>query len=294
MWGVVLVVAWAAISGVQAQIVPSLDIGNVDPVFDLLDRPLRGTWNFPETAARVEIRETSGGGGIAPPDPVTGEGNDALNPLVRVSYMGMGVVGENPGKFSENFPARIESGKTYYARVYDAPAPSNAMYYANSAMFTEVPPDQINVVTFIDVAFGELRRVDGVTDADSDGDGIPDDMENNVTGTDPTNPDSDFDGFNDWFEAHYSEYMSANEPDEPFAVTLTDAATVDWRTIPVPGFGYVLEFTDAMPYEEEFTETVWSGTATDADLSVPVADWIGTNSTEKGFFRVRAVSPDGP
>ena len=286
--------AWTAICGVQAQIVPALDIGNADPVYDLLDRPLPGTWNFPESAARVEIRETTGGGGIAPPDPVTGEGNDALNPLVRVSYMGMGVVGDNPGKFSEVFEARIEAGKTYYARVYDAPAPSNAMYYANSATFTEVPPDQINVVTFIDVNFGALRRVDGSTDVDSDGDGIPDDMENNVTGTDPTNRDSDFDGFSDWFEVHYGAYMSANEPDEPFVVTLTGAATVDWRTIPVPGFGYVLEFTDAMPYEEAFTETVWSGTATDADLSVPVEDWIGTNSTVKGFFRVRAVSPDGP
>lgn len=286
--------AWALSGGAQAQIVPSLDIGNTTAVFDQLDRPLQGTWNFPDTAARVEIRETTGAGGIAPPDPDTGAGNDGLNPLVRTSYMGMGVVGENPGKFSENFPTRIESGKWYYARVYTAAEPSNAMYYANSARFTEVPPDQINVVTFIDVDFGPLQRVDGSTDVDSDGDGIPDDMENTITGTDPTNRDSDFDGFSDWFELHYSEYMSANEPDEPLTVTLTDAATVDWRTIPVPGFGYVLEFTDAMPYEAAFTETVWSGTATDADLSVPVADWIGTNSTIKGFFRVRAVSPDGP
>ena len=283
MWGVVLVVAWAAISGVQAQIVPSLDIGNVDPVFDLLDRPLRGTWNFPETAARVEIRETSGGGGIAPPDPVTGEGNDALNPLVRVSYMGMGVVGENPGKFSENFPARIESGKTYYARVYDAPAPSSAMYYANSALFTEVSPDQINVVTFIDVAFGALQRVDGEADVDTDGDGLPDWMEADL-GTSPTRQDTDGDGYNDRFEMAHEDYLQRNDLDpneigiEPPEVAGEHTA-VWWA---IPSVSYRLEYTDAMTDPEVFVE-IWSGTAVTTNLAVGIEDWV-TNSP-MGFFR---------
>lgn len=283
IWGAMLVAVCAAIGGAQAQIVPSLDVGNTAPVFDLLGRPLQGTWNFPETAARVEIRETTGGGGIAPPDPVTGEGNDALNPLVRVTYMGAGVIGDNPGRFSANFPERIDAAKRYYARVYDAPSPSNAVYFANSATFTEVSPDQINVATLINIVFGGLQRVDGTPDVDTDGDGLPDWMEAEL-GTSPTRPDTDGDGYNDRFEVVHEAYLNRSDLD-PAEIRIDPTGvegeyTASWWAI--PGVAYRLEYTDAMTDPEAFVE-IRNGTAATTNLSFEVDEWV-TNSP-MGFFR---------
>ena len=288
MGGVACALVMMAISQVQAQ-VGALVVENKTPVLDILQRPLPGTWKFPDESCRVEIRQTTPAGVILPPDPATGAGNP-LNPLVRSSYMGMGVIGNNPGRFSEAFTNRLSTNSTYFVRVYTAPLPSNAIYYADSAVF--VAPADANV-TLVDVIFQpKLFRLvaTGAEDVDSDGDGIPDAMEGDM-GLDAGNPDTDGDGYPDGFEAIHGAYLQPTEPDPsleiqinpPFALAV-DPHTVSWQTIPVPNMEYRLEYrpqwTDETAYDE-----VWNGMATDTNLEIDVEGLV-TNVLGKGFFRV--------
>jgi len=283
---------WAFLPAARAQEI-SLAIGNNVPVQNALKRNLPGSNGNPSGAVRVEIRETTAGGGIAPPDPVTGEGSDA-NPLVRESYLGHDTIGIDPGLFSETFTGRLSTNITYYARVYDAPTPEAALYFANSATFSGPP----SYVDSLSVTFGALQLVSGVADEDADGDGIPTALEEDM-GLDPNSPDSDGDGYPDWFEGHFSEYMHASEKDPGLDLQinppLADAAnphTVSWQTIPVPGMTYRLQYTDALPYEDPYVAEVWSGALTDTNKEVDVEDWVA-NSLYKGYFRV-VVPYDGP
>ena len=278
---------WMAAGGARAQVVPPLYVGNQTPVTNALGRNLAGDNGNPDSASRVEIRQTAAGGAVLPPDPATGEGNPA-NPLVQTSYLGHGVIGANTGLFSETFTNRLPTNSTYFARVYDAPSAGAALYYANSAPFAAPPSSEANV----DVVFGALQLVSGEEDIDTDGDGIPDAMESEILGTSPTDRDTDGDGYSDYFEAVHREYMHAKEPDEPLSVQINppvlaeiDPYTVSWDTIPVPGMQYRLEYTDALLIPEAFVE-VWSGTATATNVEVDVDEWVRTNSLIKGFFRV--------
>ena len=230
------------------------------------------------------------GSAIIPPDPVTGEGNDVVNPLIAESYLGHGVLGTDPGMFSVSISNRLQVGTSYYVRVYSpVGTPPGAVYYANSAPFAGPAG---NVPT-VNSEFQEMRLVSGEADVDSDGDGIPDAMENEILGTSPSEVDTDGDGFNDRFEVKYSQYMSATEPDPPLVIELNtpaeagaDPHTVTWWTLPIPGMAYQLEYTDALPFEDDFTEPVGSPiVATDSQLEVDVEDWM-PGEGPKGFFRV--------
>ena len=111
-------------------------------------------------------------------------------------------------------------------------------------------------------------------------------------GLDPNSADTDGDGYGDYFEAVNGGYLNANEPDAEFDVQIRPAAgsdphAVSWWTIPVPGLFYRLEYIAALPFEEEFTEDIWSGTATETNVQVDVEEWVETESP-MGFFRVRA------
>lgn len=276
-----------AAGAAQAQVVPPLYVGNQTPITNALGRNLAGEDGSPDSASRVEIRQTTGAGVVLPPDPATGEGNPA-NPLVQVSYIGHDLIGANTGLFSETFTNRLPTNTTYFARVFDAPTPGAALYYANSAPFASPPSSEANV----DVVFGPLQLVSGEEDIDTDGDGIPDAMESEVLRTSPTDRDTDGDGYGDYFEAVYRDYLNAREPDEPLSVQINppavagvDPYTVSWWTIPVPGMQYRLEYTDALLVPEAFVE-VWSGTATATNVDVDVDELVRTNSFIKGFFRV--------
>ena len=282
---VMVLAAWGP---VRAEIIGNLDLGNTVPVTNALGQTLRGSWGSPDSACRVEIREM--GPAIIPPDPVTGEGNEANNPLIAVSYMGQGVLGTDPGMFSVGISNRLQVGTSYYVRVYSpAGTPPGAIYYANTAPFAGPAG---NVPT-INVEFQEMRLVStGLPDVDTDGDGIPDVMELDM-GLYPGNSDTDGDGYNDGFEAKYNGYMHVTEPDPPMDIQLNppleagvDPHTVTWWTIPVPGMTYQLEYTDALPFEDEFTEPVGNPiVATDTQLEVEVEDWMPAEGP-KGFFRV--------
>ena len=280
-------------------IVSPLYLYNTNPVTDVLWHNLPGSYDGSNSAARVEIRVAGTNSHVVvfAPDPLTGEGNEAANPLFLVSYMGDGFpIDVNPGKFSVCLTNRLPSASTniiwFFTRVYDNPSVSNAIYYADSQVFKDVPVDQRYTETTLTVAFQSRHRVDGTTDLDSDGDGIPDDIENNVTGTDPNMWDSDEDGYSDWFEAHYSEYMHPNQKDARLVIYINtpvnegvDPHMVSWDTIPVPDMMYRLDYRPKWVDGDSYSN-IWSGTATETNLEVDVEDWVQTNSPVKGFFRV--------
>lgn len=276
--GLAVLVMVIAVS-VQAQ-EPVLVVGNVIPVNDPLGRAFKGTNGSPELSARVEIRATFGGGILSPTNEEAQL--DFFNPLMRVSYIGHDVPIADSGLFSETFASNeLHSATSYYARVFDWTSRDTSIYYADSLPFAGMPSGTINP------EFGALA----LTGPDSDGDGLPDawEMEN---GLNPGEPDTDGDGYDDWFEAFHGDYMQSTEPDPKLVLQINppqieaDPYTVSWWTIPVPGMEYILEYTDALPYEDLFTATVTNVIATDTNLVVPVDEWIQLDDIFKGFFRV--------
>ena len=266
----------------------SLAVGNTVPVQNVLGRNLLGNNGDPDNSSRVEIRQTWTGGQILAP---TNEQSqiDTYNPLITNSHLGRGVLGSNPGIYSETFTNRsvLATNATYYVRVFNQPDPAAAIYYADTAPFFGPPVD----ATHLNPEFGALKRVDGEEDVDTDGDGLPDAFEDGETGTIPSEWDTDGDGFNDWFEAYYDAYMDPNAPTNALEVQINapqlaaDPHTVSWWTIPVPGMTYHLQYRSQWVDEEAFSN-IWSGTATETLLDVDVQDWVGTNEPPKGFFRV--------
>ena len=273
----------------------SLAVGNTVPVQNVLGRNLLGNNGDPDNSSRVEIRQTWTGGQILAP---TNEQSqiDTYNPLITNSHLGRGVLGSNPGIYSETFTNRsvLATNATYYVRVFNQPDPAAAIYYADTAPFFGPPVD----ATHLNPEFGALKRVDGEEDVDTDGDGLPDAFEDGETGTIPSEWDTDGDGFNDWFEAYYDAYMDPNAPTNALEVQINapqlaaDPHTVSWWTIPVPGMTYHLQYRSQWVDEEAFSN-IWSGTATETLLDVDVQDWVGTNEPPKGFFRVTVPYP-GP
>jgi len=288
--GFVLIVG--LLCAAQGQIVTPLAIGNTNPVLDHVGRPLPGTWlGDSNLAARVEVREV--GAGIAAPDPGTGEGNDAVNPVFLLTHMGHGVIGSvDTGTFSYTLTNRLPGGIEYFARVYDASTPGAAYYYANSTPFQEVPPEEQNTTTAIDIEFQPLYLVNGGDDTDSDGDLLPDWMEMEITSTDPNAWDSDEDGYYDGFEELHNAYLVQGEKDVNALDLHTPIFTgdppetneyyVSWWAI--PGVIYRLEYRDTMVDGLAFTN-IWDGTASQTNLEISVDDWVSTNIGVKGFFR---------
>lgn len=278
--GILLVAGF--VMAARGQIQPPLTIENQTPVTNALGQPLRGINGDPNNSARVEIREV--GTGIQPPDPDTGAGH-TNNPLFLVSYMGHDVTIPHLGKFSETLSERLPNSTEYFARVFDAPDPAAALYYADSAVFTD-PPDYVDS---LDVIFQPFKLVStGQPDIDTDGDGIPDTMENEVTGTLADEWDSDGDGFSDHYELTHPEHLHAKEKD-PIEIWLhTPQADgephyISWWSI--PGLAYRLGYYTAAESPDAYSE-VWSGTATETTLEVDVEDVL---VDPQGFFRVFAV-----
>lgn len=269
----------------------TLAVGNVIPVRDVLGRNWSGTSGDPDGSCRVEIRRTGTGGFICSPTN-SPEAIATHNPLVTNSYLGCSVVGANPGTFSKAVAwSALDPSAAYFVRVFDRSDPSVAIYYADSSLFVR-PSDE---VTFsVNPEFGIQKLVStGDVDVDTDGDGLPDAMEMEM-GLDPNSADTDGDGYSDYFEALYPDYLDPNdETDPPLVIHInqpelveSDPYTVSWDTIPVPGMEYILEWTDALPYEYLFTAPVTNIIATDTNLVIAVDEWVRTNVPPKGFFRV--------
>ncbi len=286
IWAAASILLLGLLGVAQGQETP-LAIGNAEPVVDILGRPFPGDLNGPSNeACRVEVREV--GDGIVAPDPVTGEGNDAVNPILFVTRIGQVVIGQDTGKFSTNLSGRLPQGVVYFARVYDASTPGAAYYYANSVAFEDVPPEEFLTTPTMDVVFQGLNLVNQGDDTDSDGDLLPDWMELDLTSTDPNAWDSDEDGYYDGFEVLHDTYLEngvenineiiLNAPGEP--LPSTNEYYVSWWSI--PGVAYQLEYRDVMTNGVAFTN-LWDVTAGSTNTEISVY-WV-TNAGVKGFFR---------
>jgi len=291
IWGIGSLLFVGLLGVAQGQDEP-LAIGNTNAVFDVLGRPFPGTWSGDvNDAARVEVREY--GTGIAAPDPITGEGNDTVNPLLLVTYMGHDIVSStDTGMFSYSLPDRLPKDVVYFARVYDAAQPSASYYYANSLPFHDVPPEQQSTTPNLDIKFQGLHLWDtNLPAGDTDGDGIPDWMEPELYSTDPTLSDTDEDGYNDKFEVLHSEYVDPTEknpneiqlylPDFSEPPSETNEYYVRWWAI--PDVDYRLEYGDTMIDGQAYSN-IWSGSTSETNLEISV-EWVQTNAGVKGFFR---------
>ena len=286
--------AWAVLPDLAVAQGISLAVGNSIPVTNALGFNLTGTWGDPGNSCRVEIRQAWTGGLILAPTNDPGQ-IEAYNPLITNSYLGHGVVGSNPGLYSETFTNRsvLATNLMYYARVFDRPDPAAAIYYADTPPFYGPPATDGS----INPEFGTLKLASGEEDVDTDGDGIPDAMESDM-GLDSGSGDTDGDGYGDWFEATHGQYLLPTEPDPALAIQINapanavvDPHTVSWWTIPVPGMTYRLDYRPQWADENSYSN-IWSGTATDTNLEVDVEDWVQTEGV-KGFFRV-TVPYEGP
>ena len=300
-WVVGIAALMASGFAAMAQLGGSLTVENQVALRDAGGRLLPGNFGFSNTAARVDIRKTSALGEIVPPDPGTGEGDEGQNPLARQTYVGANVLGTNSGRFSETFNQRLGLGD-YYARAYDRPTAGESLYYLDSAPFQDDGTSQQVYPSFAASVWKLVAT--GQADLDSDGDGIPDEMENEVLGTNPANADSDGDGFGDAFEVAHSDYMNPMEGDPPFVVQMNAPVlevpeeggphTVSWMPVPVPGLQYRLEYVASLPFAADFVETVWSGTSTNAEFVVDVDEWVAQEGVGAGFFRVWALPAGSP
>ncbi|MGD9781597.1 MAG: hypothetical protein AB7V14_05525 [Kiritimatiellia bacterium] len=294
-WAWAALFALAGLPSVASAQGSALSVGNWIPVTNALWRNLPGTDGDPDNSGRVEIRQTWTGGTILSPANEQSQ-IETFNPLVTNSHLGRGVLGINPGTYAETFADRsvLATNLLYYARVFDRADPAAAIYYADTETFPGQPVD----VTSINPEFGPLKLVaTGELDGDADGDGIPDAMEGDM-GLDANSPDHDGDGYGDWFEAHYGDYLDPKEWNSPLEILLNspenagvDPHTVSWWTIPVPDMTYRLDYRPLWVDGEAYTN-LWSGAATDTHLEVDVEDWVQADGV-KGFFRV-TVPYEGP
>ena len=286
VWTAILALAaWTGQAGAQGIAVA---VGNTVPVTNVLGRTLVGNNGDPDNSCPVEIRRTGMGGQILAPtnDPAQLE---AFNPLITNTYLGRGVVGANPGIYAETFTNRsvLATNQQYYARVFDRPPGPAPVYYADTLPFFPPATDPS-----VNPEFGPQKLVaTGEPDVDTDGDGIPDGAEGDL-GLDPYSPDMDGDGFNDWFEAFWWDYVNPKEGDVPLEIQIhspevpgSGPRMVSWETIAVPNMTYQLQFRPWLQDETAYSN-VWSTVATDTNVEYDVESILQEDSPAKGFFRV--------
>lgn len=284
-----------------------------EPVTDALGEPFPGTCNAGD-GGLVEIRAF--GTGIVPPDPVTGQGDDTANPLLASGHLGDNTLGRDTGLFTLALTRTNEMpalGKTYFARVYDAPEPVEATLYADSEPFSLANYSSVRTTTRL--YFNESLSIDPASDpyVDSNGDGYTDREEAFYRGH-----DSDADGWSDWFEINHG--MDPNtpfafdaialedieEPDLAYAgvssideLTDEELASIPWTVTgkgiswtAVSGVTYVIEFADTLLDRDAFT-AILTNLAESTDGFADVSEYFTNTLSPIGFFRVKAVPQPG-
>lgn len=294
----------------QADLRTPMYVGNLAPVLDPLDRPMRGTHrpdgdpNQSLVELRVAPRSSPGAPGAVYPPDTNGLANPA-NPLLSVNgtvRMGLNAAGEDPGLFCVVFPERLPTDQPIFARVYNAPTIEEATFYADSDPIEDPGTSQNHLVlTFRATAPIDWRDDDGdgvvnswekflddeaAGAGDMDGDGVSDYHEW-LAGTDPTDPES-FLGISFIGRSGDGLVQPTGEGDEG----LTSFRVV-WRS--VPGKTYQLEHAARLadhPSTGEASEFVPIGDAVAAGPEEHEMERLVDGSVDlvSGFFRIRVIA----
>jgi len=303
----------SASGSARASVVNPVYLTPDEPIVDALGDPFPGTCNTGD-GGLVEIREV--GSGIVAPDAITGAGDDEANPLLLTGHLGDNTLGRDSGLFTiaiRDTNSMPKLGTAYFARVFDAPAASDAALYSDSDPFTLANYSSIATTTYL--SFNESRSVDPDADAylDSNGDGYSDRVEAYLR-----SHDSDGDGWSDWFELVHGMDASApfsmddialediEEPDLAAAGiasidSLTDEEldSIPWKVTgkgiswtAVSGVTYVVEFAPALGDSDAFSG-VLTNVADGTDGFADVSDYLTNSLFPLGFFRVKAVPQPG-
>lgn len=274
--------------------------------------PGRGGPGIDPNAARVEIRAVKFKLGELPmrvdltPD---GKSDEERNPLVLETRIGVGVVGERPGRFSVCVPREelakvevVEGGYAgFFARVYDAPTVAQSTYYIDSEVVTNNPAQLYTNLVFAQTS---MKSISGDSNLDQDHDGLTD-QEEAIMGTDYKNPDTDGDGVDDFWETAFGldplnppmiSAMTTDRTEASVNAILPDESAwhVEWPASTNPGVRYTLEFVQdvgdwskEVPEGEEgpVHEYAITNAITQTNWAQDVTPWMSTWT--RGFLRLR-------
>ena len=292
--------AWA--QGAEGVSVP-LYAGNAVPLKDEFGRLMRGS---PAAAAaanrpRVEVRyaytNRNPYGEIFAPG-LNGQASPYHPPVAADIQVGMGLnaAAADSGLFCAVFPKRPATRTKLFARVFNAPNPAEATFYADSAV-VEVGSN----ATALAFTFGPMKALDP---ADDDGDGLENSWEQLLGIDDRLTADYDDDGMSDLHEMWAG--TAPDDPDSKLSFQLVRRETtpvvlaegeaptrpvrVKWQS--VPGKTYRLEYVPALVDangEAMSFDLVPGGlvTAGASEYEIDMQVDVSTNAT--GTFRVKLV-----
>lgn len=295
--GEIGIVIWALLStGAWGGIVQPLYVGNLLPVRDEFDQPMKGSPRFEAAAGRsfVEIRIAPDG--IIRP-PATNGMAHPYNPLLASDSVGG--IGENAqatdsGLFCMLFPQRPAAGIRIFARVYDAPTVAESAFYVDSQLVA-VPASGVSLV----LSFGKAQPLDP---GDDDADGLNNSWERVLGTSDRPTADYDEDGMSDLYEmlagtaandaSSLLSFQAARAGEKPPEGFDPAAQLLHIRWPAVPGKSYQLESasalvpdpaTGAAPVFDSVGEVL---TAAEGEYAMDV--WVDiSEGGANGVFRIR-------
>lgn len=243
--------------------------------------------------------------------------SDTNNPLLEVTCIGNESFADGLFCLTITNPIILTNCTTFnskgkyfafFFRVYDKSTVEASHYYADSSTF-QYSAENTAYKTSSNVTFKSrsLSPFPG-THPDSDGDGLSDEDEINIYGTDPDNADHDGDGMEDGYEIAWGL-----DPLNPIVITLYSEPVegvasespagkdwyASWHVSTNPNVHYILEFVtnllehaDGTPTHPAETQPVAQSSdksegrsGLNTNWSEIVNDWVRTNSI--GFMRVR-------